>query len=130
MVLYRIPSLDPALAVTVGWDPELASFVARVDGVAPAPRRDPEDGVVAWFGTRSAELAIVADLQQAIRGYALIRPDVRAALEVDQAAGRNGDRPPPRPEPRRPAGVGLLAVVLLVLVVAVAVAVLALWPTP
>jgi hypothetical protein len=158
MVLYQIPSLDPALAVTVGWDPELASFVARVDSVAPRPTRDGEGGVVAWFGTRPAELVTVCDLQQAIRRYAAIRPDVRAALEVDQATGPprpgpaplaatahrvagpgpatapaagRGDagRPRPRPESMRPAPVGLLVVLLLLAAVAVVVA-LALWPTP
>jgi hypothetical protein len=147
MVLYQIPSLDPGRAVAVGWDPRRGGYVARVDGAGAGDSR-----VVTWVGTRHPRLRTVWELQRAIRGYAVIRADVLAALEADQASGdgaaaaavltsgplgaaaggaRNG-HPAPPPERRggRPLRTVLLAVLALV-VAAVAVVVLqAVWPGP
>jgi hypothetical protein len=147
MVLYQIPSLDPGRTVAVGWDPERGGYVARVDGAARAAvgGRPP----VAWFGTDAERLRTVCDLRRAIRGYALIRADVLAALEADRASGA----PPARPAvlaagPLRAAGAAasrnghpappadrslraVLLAVLALLVAAVAVAVVqAIWPNP
>jgi hypothetical protein len=67
MTWYVVPSLDPALQVTVGWEPVLGSFVSRVEGVPTGALLDPEHPTVAWFGSRQAELQTVQDLQNAAR---------------------------------------------------------------
>jgi hypothetical protein len=96
MAWYVVPSLDPALQVTVGWEPVLGSFVSRVEGVPTGALLDPEHPTVAWFGSHQAELQTVQDLQEAIGAYAVLGSDLRAALEADRA-GR-----PDRPSPGRP----------------------------
>jgi hypothetical protein len=96
MAWYVVPSLDPALQVTVGWEPVLGSFVSRVEGVPTGALLDPELPTVAWFGSRHAELQTVQDLQEAIGEYAVLGSDLRAALEADRA-GR-----PDRPSASRP----------------------------
>jgi hypothetical protein len=85
MAWYVVPSLDPALQVTVGWEPVLGSFVSRVEGVPTGALLDPERPTVAWFGSRQAELQTVQDLQEAIGEYAVLGSDLRAALEADRA---------------------------------------------
>jgi hypothetical protein len=85
MTWYVVPSLDPALQVTVGWEPVLGSFVSRVEGVPTGALLDPEHPTVAWFGSRQAELQTVQDLQEAIGAYAVLGSDLRAALEADRA---------------------------------------------
>jgi hypothetical protein len=92
MVLYQIRSLDPELTVAVGWEPLLGSFVGRVEGVPSGALVDPDRLVVAWFGSRQGELRTVEDLQDAIGDYAVLRREIRAALEADQLA--SADRPP------------------------------------
>lgn len=92
MVVYQIPSLDPELTVAVGWEPLLGSFVGRVEGVPTGALLDPDRRVVAWFGSRQGELHTVEDLQDAIGEYAVLRSDIRAALEADRAGCT--DEPP------------------------------------
>ena len=152
MAWYVVPSLDPALQVTVGWEPVLGSFVSRVEGVPTGALLDPEHPTVAWFGSRHAELQTVQDLQEAIGAYAVLGSDLRAALEADRA-GRP-DRPSPgRPGPLQRSGSqylhlaqeprpsdpstgttllesALLVGILVVLVVLAVVAVLAAGPSP
>lgn len=84
MAWYVVPSLDPALQVTVGWEPVLGSFVGRVEGVPTGAPLDPERPTVAWFGSQKAELQTVQDLQEAIGAYAVLGSDLRAALEADR----------------------------------------------
>jgi hypothetical protein len=130
MVLYQIPSLAPELTVAVGWDAALASFVARVDHAG----RDGADGRPAlWFGAHQGEIPTVCELQRAIGRYAVIRADVHAALEADQAAGDG--RPPaggtagrtPRWLDRLPAGALPLAVAVAVVAIVVVWAALGRW---
>jgi hypothetical protein len=98
MAWYVVPSLDPALQVTVGWEPVLGSFVSRVEGVPTGALLDPERPTVAWFGSRQAELQTVQDLQEAIGEYAVLGCDLRAALEADRA-GRPDQPSAGRPGP-------------------------------
>jgi hypothetical protein len=128
VVLYQIPSLDPELTVTVGWDPARGGYVARVDGNGHGDRAP------AWFGTGDGRLRTVCDLQRAIRQYAVIRPEVRAALEADQvpapaqAGPRNGHPAAPPRRDGRPLR-ALLLTLLALLAIALAVALLqAVWP--
>jgi hypothetical protein len=87
MNLYQIPGLDPELTVLVGWDATLASYVAQVEGLRGAGTlHDPDLRLVAWFGSHQGELGTVDDLQDAICEYAVVRSDIRAALEADRAA--------------------------------------------
>ena len=97
MVWYQVPSRDPELVVTVGWEPVLGSFVARVEGVPTGALLDPERPTVAWYGSRHGELQTVQDLQEAIGEYALLGSDLRTTLEADQAS--LPDSPPAGPEP-------------------------------
>jgi hypothetical protein len=92
MAWYGVPSLDPALQVTVGWEPVLGSFVGRVEGVPTGALLDPEHPTVAWFGSRQAELQTVQNLQEAIGEYAVLGRDLRAALEADRTG--HPDEPP------------------------------------
>ena len=150
MAWYVVPSLDPALQVTVGWEPVLGSFVGRVEGVPTEALLDPEHPTVAWFGSRQAELQTVQDLQEAIGAYAVLGSDLRAALEADRA-GRP-DRPSAgRPGPLQRGGsqhlasearpsdpstgttlleLALLVGTLVVIVVLAVVAVIAAGPSP
>jgi hypothetical protein len=152
MAWYVVPSLDPALQVTVGWEPVLGSFVGRVEGVPTGALLDPERPTVAWFGSRQAELHTVQDLQKAIGAYAVLGSDLRAALEADRAgrpdrpsAGRPGPLQrggsqhlhlAPEPRPSAPwTGTTLLELalpvgILVVLVVLAAVAAVAGGPSP
>jgi hypothetical protein len=84
MVWYLVPSLDSELQVTVGWQPVLGSFIARVEGIPTGAPLDPDGPTVAWFGSRHGELQTVQDLQDAVGGYAILGSDVRAALEADR----------------------------------------------
>jgi hypothetical protein len=97
MVWYQVPSRDAELVVTVGWEPLLGSFVARVEGVPTGALLDPERPTVAWYGSRHGELQTVQDLQEAIGEYARLGSDLRTTLEADQT-GRP-DRPPAGPGP-------------------------------
>ena len=150
MAWYVVPSLDPALQVTVGWEPVLGSFVGRVEGVPTEALLDPEHPTVAWFGSRQAELQTVQDLQEAIGAYAVLGSDLRAALEADRAgrpdrpsAGRPGplqrggsQHLAPETRPSDPStGTTLLELALLVgtlvvIVVLAVVAVIAAGPSP
>jgi hypothetical protein len=152
MAWYVVPSLDPALQVTVGWEPVLGSFVSRVEGVPTGALLDPEHPTVAWFGSRQAELQTVQDLQEAIGEYAVLGSDLRAALEADRAgrpdrpsAGRpgplqrGGSQPlhlaqEPRPSDpwtgRTLRELALLVGILVVIVVLAVVAVIASGPSP
>jgi hypothetical protein len=86
MNLYQIPGLDPELTVLVGWDATLTSYVAQVEGLRGAGTvNDPDLRLVAWFGSHQGELGTVDDLQDAIGEYAVVRSDIRAALEADRA---------------------------------------------
>jgi hypothetical protein len=86
MTLYQIPSLNPELTVSVGWDARLASYVAQVEGVpAVWGAAQPPRLLVAWFGRRRGELRTVKELQDAIGGYAVLHSNIRAALEADRA---------------------------------------------
>jgi len=91
-VWYLVPSLDPELLVTVGWEAKLGSFIARVEGVPAGALVDADRPTVTWFGSRQGELQTVQDLQEAIGEYAVLGSEIRAALE----AGRTGraDAPP------------------------------------
>jgi hypothetical protein len=100
MAWYGVPSLDPALQVTVGWEPVLGSFVGRVEGVPTGALLDPEHPTVAWFGSRQAELQTVQNLQEAIGEYAVLGRDLRAALEADRTG--QPDEPPWGPGPLQP----------------------------
>jgi len=95
MVWYLVPSLDPKLLVAVGWEPRLGSFVGRVEGSPP----DPDSPTTAWFGSRPGELPTVQDLQEAIGDYAVVRSDLRAALEADWTGPADQ---PPSPAPLEP----------------------------
>jgi hypothetical protein len=77
-------SLDPELQVTVGWQPVLGGFIARVEGIPTGALLDLDGPTVAWFGSRHGELQTVQDLQDAIGDYAILGDDVRAALEADR----------------------------------------------
>jgi hypothetical protein len=103
MVWYLVPSLDPELLVAVGWEPELGSYVARVEGVPTRALLDPDRPTVAWFGSRQGELQTVEDLQVAIGEYAVLGRDVRAALAADRAGRAD--------QPGSPAGLGGLQLV-------------------
>jgi hypothetical protein len=152
MAWYVVPSLDPALQVTVGWVPVLGSFVGRVEGVPTGALLDPERPTVAWFGSRQAELQTVQDLQEAIGEYAVLGSDLRAALEADRG-GRPDRTPPGRPGPLQRVGsqylhlaqeprpsdpstgrtlleLALVAGILVVIVVLAVVAVVAGGPSP
>ena len=83
-VWYLVPSLDPELLVTVGWEPKLGSFIGRVEGVPAGALLDPDRPTVAWFGSRHGELRTVQDLQEAIGNYAVLGSEIRAALEADR----------------------------------------------
>ena len=154
MAWYVVPSLDPALQVTVGWEPVLGSFVSRVEGVPTGALLDPERPTVARFGSRQAELQTVQDLQEAIGEYAVLGGDLRAALEADRAgrpdrpsAGRPGPLQrvgsgsqhlhlAPEPRPSDPSTgttllvLALLVGILVVIVVLAVVAVIASGPNP
>ena len=102
-VWYVVPSLDPELLVTVGWEPKLGSFIARVEGVPTGALVDPDRPTVAWFGSRHGELQTVQHLTVAMGEYAVLGSKIRAALEADRT-GR-ADAPPP------PAALGPLQLV-------------------
>jgi hypothetical protein len=71
MVWCLVPSPNPELPVTVGWEPVLGSCTGRVEGVPTGALLDPDRPRVAWVGSRHGELQTVQDLQDAIGEYAV-----------------------------------------------------------
>ena len=102
MSRFAIPSKDPELQVTVGWDPPLQTFFAQVErGQADS------DDLVLWLGTRYREHGRPEGMAAALSPYADLKPPIVERLNEDRRTARALEaaepaREAPRlvPEPR------------------------------
>jgi hypothetical protein len=78
-------TVEPHLKVIVGWDPPLQTFFGQVHDLQP---QDPDDNPVLWVGAGPPQLISVAELEEALKDYCTISPELRATLEADEAADR------------------------------------------
>src|ERR1700757_2154851 len=86
MSRYALPAHAPTLTVTVGWDPPLQTFFAQVVRPTTAPHADGR--LVAWIGTRTQEIASVAQLCRQLAAYAATPRGMQARLAREQRASR------------------------------------------
>lgn len=83
MSRHAIPGKNPAHDVVVGWDPPLQTYFC----IILDPSKDEDDGgyTVLWVGAdRPREVVTAVELQDKVRGFAIIPQDVFAQLMADR----------------------------------------------
>lgn len=67
MSRYELVPDDPALLLTVGWDPVLATYFAHV--LHPGMGRPARDVLLLWVGTAAGQIPTVAGLATHLTAY-------------------------------------------------------------
>jgi hypothetical protein len=78
----RVPGVNPAHEVWVGWDPPLRTFFGQVYD----PDRDEDENPVLWVGANPPWLREPSELAAAMEGYVVLGADTLWQLAADKVA--------------------------------------------